>query len=101
MNPLRPLITAVALAALAAGCVTIPGASTTTVAGDRNQTGSGTFDAGDCTAVQMAVSSEKIAVLTELSAQFNSSKQAKVGKTCVKVNVTKKSSGGAATRRGR
>ncbi len=87
-------LTALALA----GC-----SLSTASSGKGNANGSGTggpaatFDAGKCIGVEMAVSSEKIAVLSELAKTFNDSKQAKVGKTCVTVHISKKSSGAATT----
>jgi Ca-activated chloride channel homolog len=84
-------------AAFLTGCVT-----TTTESGNGNGSGNGSgntpasFDSGKCTGVEMAVSSEKIAVLSELAKNFNDSKEAKVGGKCVAVRVSKKSSGAAA-----
>jgi Ca-activated chloride channel homolog len=51
---------------------------------------------GSCIAVPMAVSSEKITVLTELADNFNASKDATANGTCIEVKVAKKSSGAAA-----
>ena len=52
---------------------------------------------GRCIGVDMAVSSEKIAVLTALAQDFNASKDAKLGGRCVQVRPYTKSSGAAAT----
>src|SRR5687767_3971833 len=40
-------------------------------------------DPGDCITVDMAVSSEKIALLTELAEEFNSSDDAEIEEGCV------------------
>jgi Ca-activated chloride channel homolog len=53
-------------------------------------------DPGDCIVVDMAVSSEKIALLTQLAADFNGSDQAKVGDRCVFVRPRSVASGQAA-----
>jgi Ca-activated chloride channel family protein len=53
-------------------------------------------DPGDCTVVDMAVSSEKIAVLTELANNFNGSDDAKLASGCAFVKIAKKASGAAA-----
>ena len=54
-------------------------------------------DPSGCVKVDMAVSPEKVTLLTELAATFNGSDQAKVNGTCIFVRVAKKSSGAAAT----
>ena len=54
-------------------------------------------DPGDCTVIDAAVSSEKIALLTELARDFNGSDEAKLdGGECAFVRVKSVSSGGAA-----
>lgn len=53
-------------------------------------------DVGDCTVVDMAVSSEKIALLTDLANQFNASDEARTDEGCVFVRPARKSSGAAA-----
>ena len=53
-------------------------------------------DPGDCIVVDMAVSSEKIALLNELAAEFNGSAQAEVDGECVFVRPARKASGAAA-----
>lgn len=50
-----------------------------------------------CVGVDMAVSSEKIALLTQLAKDFNQSKDSKVGSRCIQVRPYTKSSGAAAT----
>ena len=59
--------------------------------------GDGLGDPGDCAVVDVAVSSEKIALLQDLAATFNDSDQAEVDGSCVFVRPYNKSSGGAAT----
>lgn len=54
-------------------------------------------DPGDCEVIDVAVSSEKIALLQDLAAEFNDSEDAEVGDECVFVRPYSKSSGGAAT----
>ena len=54
-------------------------------------------DAGDCVVVDMAVSSEKIALLTELAEEFNGSDGAQVSERCVFVRPRSVASGLAAT----
>jgi Ca-activated chloride channel family protein len=53
-------------------------------------------DPGDCVVVDMAVSSEKIALLTELADEFNNSDLAEVGDRCVFVRPRSVASGAAA-----
>ena len=55
-----------------------------------------TADPGDCIVVDMAVSSEKIALLTELADDFNGSDEAVVGDRCVFVRPRSVASGNAA-----
>ena len=52
---------------------------------------------GDCTTVDVAVSSEKIDLLGDLADDFNDSDQAEVDGECVFVEVRSKASGGAMT----
>ena len=65
--------------------------------GGEGSDGSGTpgFDP-DCVTVDMAVSPEKVTLLTDLAETFNDS-DAKVDGQCVSVRITRKSSGAAAT----
>jgi Ca-activated chloride channel family protein len=53
-------------------------------------------DPGDCTVVDMAVSSEKIALLVDLAEQFNESDAARTDDGCAFVRPYSKASGGAA-----
>ena len=53
-------------------------------------------DPGDCVVVDMAVSSEKIALLTELADEFNDTDGAEVGDRCVFVRPRSVASGLAA-----
>lgn len=53
-------------------------------------------DPGDCIVVDMAVSSEKIALLTELASEFNESDEARTEDGCVFVRPRSTSSGAAA-----
>ena len=54
-------------------------------------------DPGDCEVIDVAVSSEKIALLQDLAATFNDSEDAEVDGECVFVRPYSKASGGAAT----
>ncbi|MBK6855326.1 MAG: VWA domain-containing protein [Microthrixaceae bacterium] len=64
---------------------------------DGGQSATGDFgDPGDCTVVDMAVSSEKIDLLTSLAKSFNGSDAAKFDGGCAFVRPYSKSSGGAA-----
>ena len=65
--------------------------------GSTDTTALGDADTGDCVVVEMAVSSEKIALLTELAEEFNRSDQARVGGRCVFVRPRSVASGLAAT----
>ena len=53
-------------------------------------------DPGDCTVIDVSVSSEKIDLLTVLAKDFNASDQARTDDGCAFVRVQSKSSGGAA-----
>jgi Ca-activated chloride channel family protein len=53
-------------------------------------------DPGDCIVVDMAVSSEKITLLTELADDFNASDDATTGDDCIFVRPARKASGSAA-----
>lgn len=90
----------VVASAVVAGC-SIPTSNNSNANGSGSNTStagsSGSFDPGDCIGVQMAVSSEKITLLTELADTFNGSNGAKVDGRCIAVNVARKSSGAAAT----
>ena len=82
-------------------CAAVLGAcSVTPRGGTSGQITTGTLSPapnGRCIGVDMAVSSEKIAVLTALAQDFNASKDAKLGGRCVQVRPYTKSSGAAAT----
>jgi Ca-activated chloride channel family protein len=56
----------------------------------------GLGDPGSCAVVDVAVSSEKIALLQDLAKTFNDSKDAKLDKGCVFIRPYSKASGGAA-----
>lgn len=62
---------------------------------DTNADGDGLGDPGDCTVVDMAVSSEKIDLMTALAKSFNGSDDAKLGDGCAFVRPFSKASGGA------
>jgi Ca-activated chloride channel family protein len=77
-----------ALGLLAAAC-------TASESGEGDDLGNVDADPGDCIVVDLAVSSEKIQLLTELAQDFNDS-DAEVGGECVFARVQGKPSGGAA-----
>lgn len=52
-------------------------------------------DTGDCLVVDMAVSPEKIDLMTDLARTFNDSDQAQLGDQCIFVRPQRKSSGGS------
>ncbi len=52
-------------------------------------------DPGDCTVIDMAVSPEKIELITDLARQFNGSEQAREGDDCWFAQPLRKASGGA------
>src|SRR3954470_1822962 len=52
-------------------------------------------DPGDCTVIDVAVSSEKIDLMNALAKSFNRSDRAKLGDTCAFVRPFSKASGGA------
>lgn len=81
----RPVALAVLAAALAAACST---------GGGRAPSGLGQVPKG-CTSVDMAVSSEKVALLTKLAEQFNRSPASRVDGACSFVRVFNKASGTA------
>jgi Ca-activated chloride channel homolog len=91
-KPLRAL--AVALVALALAAAACSGGDDD----DGNSGGASTEDPGDCVPVDMAVSSEKIALLSDLADQFNDSDASDLGDgDCAFVRIEVKASG-AATR---
>jgi Ca-activated chloride channel family protein len=81
--------TTVLLVALAAAACSVG-----TDGGD--DTGGGLEDPGDCIPVDMAVSPEKVDLLTDLANTFNDSDRAEVDGECIFVRVQRKSSGEAA-----
>ncbi len=77
----------------------LAGLIATAVACTGSDTGSGdpgNGDPGNCVVVDMAVSSEKITLLTELAADFNASDDATTGDDCIFVRPARKASGSAA-----
>ena len=88
MRPTAIRLTALVLAAsmVAASC---SGGS------DTNTNEDGLGDPGDCTVVDMAVSSEKIDLMTALAKSFNGSEDAKLADGCAFVRPFSKASGGA------
>ncbi|MEJ7585676.1 MAG: substrate-binding and VWA domain-containing protein [Acidimicrobiales bacterium] len=60
-------------------------------------TDEGLGDPGDCVVVDLAVSSEKVALMTDLAKDFNVSSAAKVGDECIFARPQGKASGAAAT----
>lgn len=78
-------------AAVAAGCSSGSG-------GSDGASGNDPFgDPGDCTVIDLAVSSEKIDLMTDLAQQFNRSKDAEIADGCAFVRPYSKASGGATT----
>jgi len=77
------------LAALASACIV------SSESGD-DPTDAAFGDPGDCVVVDMAISPEKIDLLTDLAETFNDSDEAQVGDRCVFVRPQSKASGGAA-----
>jgi Ca-activated chloride channel family protein len=64
---------------------------------DAPEDGEGLGDPGDCEVIDVAVSSEKIALLQDLAGTFNDSDDAKLDDGCVFIRPYSKASGGAAT----
>ena len=81
-------------AAIAVGCT---GTADDEVAEEGPDSGFDLGDAGDCTVVDMAVSSEKVQLLSELASTFNESPEARTDDGCVFVEPRNKASGAAAT----
>lgn len=94
MTSTRSLLRSAALltvtAILAAGCSGGGGK------GSDNADGDGLGDPGDCTVVDVAVSSEKIDLMRDLAKTFNGSDEAKLKDGCAFVRPYSKASGGAA-----
>lgn len=89
MNPRRWLLLALA-AVLALGVLSACDSATDESSGDLS-------DPGDCTPVDVAVSSEKIDLLTDLARSFNESDASNLDDGCAFVRVQKKASGTATT----
>jgi Ca-activated chloride channel family protein len=95
----RALLVLVALALLAAACTPVSDDITTDDDGGADTAdGEDLSDAdpGDCITVDMAVSSEKIDLLTDLAGEFNDGDEAEVDGRCVFVRPRSKASGTAA-----
>ncbi|MGQ0519596.1 MAG: substrate-binding domain-containing protein [Actinomycetota bacterium] len=86
----------VAVLAVAALAQTCSGGGGDDVAGGGSGSGLADVPSG-CTAVDAAVSPEKVELLTGLAATFNQSDAARAGGRCTFVRVQRKSSGAAAT----
>ena len=71
--------------------------ATGAVGDDSDGTDLADADPGDCVVVDMAVSSEKIALLTELAEEFNASEGAEVNDRCIVVRPRSVASGLAAS----
>ncbi len=84
----RTVVLLVAMALTAAGCSTSDG----TGGGPGGGGGLEAIPRG-CTAIDMAVSPEKVELLTDLARTFNSSDEAKPGGRCAFVRVQRKTSG--------
>jgi len=85
-----------ATGALVAACLLIVACSTSS-SDDDDASDLGNADPGDCATIDMAVSSEKIALLTELANDFNGSDAAKLADGCAFVRPYNKASGAATT----
>jgi Ca-activated chloride channel family protein len=86
----RLAVAGLAVGLLAAGCSSGGGGSD----GSSNDPFG---DPGDCTVVDVAVSSEKIDLMTDLAQGFNRSDEAQIGDGCAFVRPVSKASGGATT----
>ena len=90
MTHIRIALVAMSAAVLiGAACTSNSSPATTAV-------GAVTGDPGNCVTVDMAVSPEKVTLLTELANTFNASKAATINGKCVFVRPAKKASGAAA-----
>ena len=94
MRRAHRVATGLLLAGLVAGCT---GTGDDEVAEEGPDSGFDLGDAGDCTVVDMAVSSEKVQLLSELASTFNESPEARTDDGCVFVEPRNKASGAAAT----
>ncbi|MBW3604728.1 MAG: substrate-binding and VWA domain-containing protein, partial [Actinobacteria bacterium] len=94
-SPVRVLAVWLALACVVlAGCTAAEDTSEQ-ADGDATTDSGALADPGDCIVVDMAVSSEKIDLLTDLAAEFNGSDEATVDGSCVFVRPASKASGAA------
>lgn len=82
--------TFVVMGLIAAGCSTGSG-------GSDGSSDDPFGDPGNCTVVDVAVSSEKIDLMTDLAQEFNRSDEAEIGDGCAFVRPYSKASGGATT----
>ena len=89
--------TRITTGALVAACLLVAACSSAADNGDGDTSDLGDADPGDCATIDMAVSSEKIALLTELANDFNGSDAAELTDGCAFVRPYNKSSGAAAT----
>lgn len=85
----------VALTLLLSACIPLSEEQSDPEAGDGRED-LAQADPGDCVTVDMAVSSEKIDLLTDLAEEFNDSDDAQVEGRCVFVRPQRKASGAAA-----
>ncbi|MEA2827140.1 MAG: Ca-activated chloride channel [Actinomycetota bacterium] len=83
----KAVLLLVAMALAASACTTSDGSGGGPGGGDLQSIPKG------CTAIDMAVSPEKVDLLTDLARTFNASDEAKAGGRCAFVRVQKKSSG--------
>ncbi|MGE0879883.1 MAG: extracellular solute-binding protein [Acidimicrobiia bacterium] len=88
-RPGTHLVSTITLSVMAtlAACSTGSGSATTTT---KSLAGA---DPGKCTPIDLAVSPEKITLMTELAQKFNASKDAKIAKSCVFIRPAVKASG--------
>ncbi len=84
----RLTVVGLAFGLLAAGCSTGSG-------GSDGSSDDPFGDAGDCTVIDVAVSSEKIDLMTDLAKGFNGSQDAEIGDGCAFIRPVSKASGGA------
>ncbi|MDY7101088.1 MAG: substrate-binding and VWA domain-containing protein [Actinomycetota bacterium] len=82
---------------LAAGCASGDDGPDVEESADTTSDGSGSVSTSDCIVVDMAVSSEKIDLLSDLAAQFSGSAEAEVDGRCVEVRPQQVASGAAAS----
>ncbi|MGH9032157.1 MAG: extracellular solute-binding protein [Acidimicrobiia bacterium] len=87
-GPGRGVAIALVLAFTVAAC---------SVSSDSDDAGNGLEDPGDCIPVDMAVSPEKLDLLTDLANTFNDSDRAELDDDCIFVRVQRMSSGAGAT----